>query len=329
METQELIFAGLLFATVAFLAYALSGLVFKKDAVAHRLRPGLPPEAELTRPGKRIGDDLDDPDIGGMSGGGGGGGAVVVPVVERIGAAAARPFMPKSAVKQSSLRRQLMHAGYYSAQSMEMIVGLKVILLAAGAIAGYLVGAMVGGLGMYLCLYLGAVIGFVAPGLWLSRKIRKRRKSLDAALPDALDLLVVCVESGLTLDAAMQRVGHEISLAHPDISKEFGITHMETRVGLTRVDALRNLGQRTGCPSLQSLAAMLVQTERFGTSIAQALRVHGESLRTKRQHAAEEQAAKTTVKLAFPVVLFIFPTLIVVLGGPAFILFFKSPLFNR
>src|SRR5207244_3041127 len=139
---------------------------------------------------------------------------------------------------------------------------------------------------------------------------------------------VVCVESGLTLDAALQRVGQEIALAHPDISKEFGITHMETRVGLSRVDALRNLGQRTGSASLQSLAAMLVQTERFGTSIAQALRVHAESLRVKRQFAAEEQAAKASVKLIFPVVLFIFPTLLSVLAGPAFILLFKSSIFT-
>src|SRR5437016_3869869 len=113
----------------------------------------------------------------------------------------------------------------------------------------------------------------------------------------ALDLMVVCVEAGLTLDASVQRVGNEIAMAHPDISREFGITHMETRVGLARVDALRNLGQRTGSPALQSLAAMLVQTERFGTSIAQALRVHAESLRVKRQFAAEENAAKASVKL--------------------------------
>jgi tight adherence protein C len=213
---------------------------------------------------------------------------------------------------------------------MEMVVGLKVILLGVGAVCGYLVGASLGGgILPYVAVYVGALVGFLAPTLWLKGRIKKRRKALDAALPDALDLMVVCVESGLTLDAALQRVGHEIQLAHPDISKEFGITHMETRVGLSRIDALRNLGQRTGSASLQSLAAMLVQTERFGTSIATALRVHAESLRTKRQHAAEEQAAKTTVKLAFPVVLFIFPTLLVVLGGPAFILFFKSPLFHR
>ena len=318
--SQEMIFGACLFATVAVLAYALSGLVFRKDAVAKRLHAQ---------------HDL-DPARDRLTGGGGNaggaaavGGAAVVPVMERIGSAAARPFMPRSAVKQSTLRRNLMHAGIYSAQAMELIVGLKVILLGVGAVIGYLLGAMIGGVFTFLFLYLGAVLGFLAPQLWLKGKIRKRRRALDAALPDALDLMVVCVESGLTLDAALQRVGQEIALAHPDISRELGITHMETRVGLSRIDALRNLGQRTGCASLQSLAAMLVQTERFGTSIGQALRVHAESLRTKRQHAAEEQAAKTTVKLAFPVVLFIFPTLIVVLGGPAFILFFKSPLFNK
>ena len=127
----------------------------------------------------------------------------------------------------------------------------------------------------------------------------------------------------------MQRVGQEIQLAHPEISKEFGITNMETRVGVSRIDALRNLGQRTGCASLQSLAAMLVQTERFGTSIAQALRVHAESLRVKRQFAAEERAQKAAVKLIFPVVLFIFPTLLDVLAGPAFILFLKSSMFAK
>ena len=212
---------------------------------------------------------------------------------------------------------------------MELVVGLKVILLAGGLVIGYLISAKIGGIAMAISIYLCGAIGYLLPGLWLSSKIKSRRRQLEAALPDALDLLVVCVESGLTLDAAVQRVGQEISLAHPEISKEFGITNMETRVGVTRIDALRNLGQRTGCASLQSLAAMLVQTERFGTSIAQALRVHAESLRTKRQFAAEERAQKAAVKLMIPVVLFIFPTLLMVLAGPAFIQFFKSPVFNR
>ena len=307
--SQEFIFGALLFATVVVLALSLSNLVFRRDPVVRRLRGDVPIEQKPTR------------SVTGRE--------MVVPVMERIGHAAARPFMPRSAVKQSTLRRQLMNAGVYSASAMEAIVGMKVILLAAGAVGGYIVGSLFGGLMMYGFLYVGALMGFLLPSLWLKRRISIRRRNIDAALPDALDLLVVCVESGLTLDSAMQRVGQEIALAHPDISREFGILHMETRVGVSRIDALRNLGQRTGCSSLQSLAAMLVQTERFGTSIAQALRVHAESLRTKRQHRAEEQAAKTTVKLAFPVVLFIFPTLLVVLGAPAFILFFKSPIFNR
>jgi tight adherence protein C len=250
-------------------------------------------------------------------------------MMERIGHTVSRPFMPTTAAKQSKLRKQLTHAGFYSASSMELVVGLKVILLAVGMIGGYLIGAQFGGMWSFGLLYLGGLIGFLMPALWLSSRIRNRRRLIDRALPDALDLLVVCVESGLTLDASVQRVGQEIQMAHPEISKEFGITTMETRVGVSRIDALRNLGQRTGCASLQSLAAMLVQTERFGTSIAQALRVHAEGLRVKRQHAAEEQAAKTTVKLAFPVVLFIFPTLLVVLGGPAFIMFFKSSVFGQ
>jgi tight adherence protein C len=332
---QEFIFGVCLFATVLALAIALSGLVFRKDPVASRLRPMSPDEhggsgmsgpGIATGAGGRIGDMSADEYDHRVE--------PVVPVMERIGHAAGRPFMPKSAAKQSSLRKQLMHAGIYTSNAMEVVVGLKVILLAVGAVAGYAIGNVLASAGfaswfVYLALYVGAVLGLFLPSIWLKMKIKNRRRSLESSLPDALDLMVVCVESGLTLDASLQRVGHEIALAHPDISKEFGITHMETRVGLTRVDALRNLGQRTGSSALQSLAAMLVQTERFGTSIAQALRVHAESLRVKRQHAAEEQAGKTTVKLAFPVVLCIFPVLIVVLGGPAFILFFRSPLFHR
>src|SRR5688572_214925 len=311
LTQQELIFGILLFATAAVLAYSLSGLVFSKDAVSRRLRSTEPSDPQHVVTPRRSSRE------------------VMVPVMERIGHAAARPFMPKTAAKQSSLRKQVMHAGFYSASGMELVVGVKVILLAIGLLTGYFIGSSVGGRWVYVFIYMFGVAGYLLPGLWLSSRIKSRRRSIDAALPDALDLLVVCVESGLTLDAAVQRVGQEIALAHPEISREFGITNMETRVGVSRIDALRNLGQRTGCASLQSLAAMLVQTERFGTSIAQALRVHADGLRIKRQHAAEEQAAKTTVKLAFPVVLFIFPTLLVVLGAPALILLINSPMFKK
>jgi tight adherence protein C len=151
---------------------------------------------------------------------------------------------------------------------------------------------------------------------------------LQYGLADGLDLMVVCVEAGLTVDAAMQRVGQELGLAHPAVAREFGIAHMETRVGLTRADALKNLGARTGNASLQSLAAMLVQADRFGTSIAQALRVFADTLRTNRQHAAEEMAAKASVKISFPLVLFIFPSTFIVLCGPTIIELMNSSLFQ-
>jgi tight adherence protein C len=307
--SQEAIFMVGLFGTVSLLAYWVSGVFFQKEE-----------DPRIKRLKATHDDDQREKTRG----------PVLAPVMTRMGEAAARPFMPKSAENQSQLRKQLSHAGLYTASAMQMLVGAKVIFLFSGVVLGYITGLLYGGsTAPWVGLYMGALIGFRLPTFWLKMAIRKRQRSLESALPDALDLMVVCVEAGLTLDAALQRVGQEIGMAHPEISREFGITHMETRVGLPRIDALRNLGQRTGSPALQSLAAMLVQTERFGTSIAQALRVHAESLRVKRQHAAEETAAKTTVKLAFPVVLFIFPTLLVVLGGPAFILFYKSPVFGK
>ena len=138
--------------------------------------------------------------------------------------------------------------------------------------------------------------------------------------------MVVCVEAGLTVDSAMQRVGTDLAIAHPSLSRELNIAHMETRVGLSRGESLKNLGQRTGNPALQSLAAMLIQADRFGTSVAQALRVHADTLRTNRQFAAEESAAKASVKLTFPLVLFIFPATFIVLAGPTVVQLMESEL---
>src|SRR5438874_8053643 len=307
----EMIFAIGLFATVTLLAYTRSGMVFRNQEtpMLNRLK------------GTPIGDELPADYQPGAQ-------RESWETMKRLSQTAAGPFMPRDSRNENFLRRQLAYAGYYSTGAMQTVVGAKVILLFAVAFGGWLTGSMIGSLSGLIGLMAGACVGYLAPSFWLRLKIRRRMRDFERALPDALDLMVVCVEAGLTLDAAVQRVGHEIAMAHPEIAREFGITHMESRIGVQRMQALRNLGQRTGSAALQSLAAMLVQTERFGTSIAQALRVHAESLRTRRQHKAEEQAAKTTVKLAFPVVLFIFPCLIVVLGGPAIILFFKSPLFT-
>jgi tight adherence protein C len=245
---------------------------------------------------------------------------------QRIGTAAAKPFMPDSREKMSELRKKLSRAGIYSSAAFKMVTGMKVICLLVGLVGGYVVGAMLENL--MLGLSLGGLAGYMTPTLWLSMQIRKQQQALEYGLPDALDLMVVCVEAGLAVDAAMQRVGSELEMAHPRLSKEMEITHLETRVGLSRADALKNMGQRTGSAALQSLAAMLIQAERFGTSIAGALRIHGESLRATRQFKAEEMAAKASVKMSFPLVLFIFPATFLILAGPTVIGLMNSPFFK-
>ena len=238
--------------------------------------------------------------------------------LQSIGQAAAQPFMPKTREKQSSLRKKLGEAGIYSPNAVKVMTGFKVIFLGAGIIGGYLFGAAsdIGAMGG---VSLGGIIGYMAPTMWLRQKIRKNQKDLQYGLADGLDLMVVCVEAGLTVDAAMHRVGQELMIAHPAISRELAITYMETRVGLSRQEALKNLGTRTNNPALQSLSAMLTQADRFGTSIAGALRIHADTLRQQRQHAAEEMAAKASVKMSFPLVLFIFPATFIVLAGPTVI----------
>ena len=245
---------------------------------------------------------------------------------ERVGQAAAEPFMPKTREKQSSLRHSLARAGIYAPAAVKILTGAKVIFLALGLIGGYLAGMATGFL--LLGLSVGGLVGYLAPTLWLNSRIKANQKALNYGLADALDLLVVCVEAGLTVDSSLQRVGQELALAHPPLARELGIAHMETRVGLSRGEALRNLGARTGNAALQSLASMLIQAERFGTSIATALRVHAETLRQSRQHAAEEMAAKASVKMTFPLVLFIFPATFIVLAGPTVIKMMDSPLFE-
>ena len=252
--------------------------------------------------------------------------AAIGQMLQRVGQAAASPFMPKDPKTQSTLRQRLASAGIYSPAAIRLIIGCKVLLLGAGLVGGYLLGLVVGN--MWVGVSFGGLTAYVLPAIWLKVQARKQQKALFNSLPDALDLLVICVEAGLTIDAAMQRVGQELSIAHPRLARELEITHMETRVGLPRADALNNLGRRTASLAVQGLASMLIQAERFGTSIATALRVQADTLRVQRQHLAEESAAKASVKLTFPVVLFIFPAVLIVLVGPAVIGLLKSALFD-
>jgi tight adherence protein C len=253
-----------------------------------------------------------DPIEGAQQQGGG-----MAEMVQRVGQAAAKPFMPNTREKVSKLRRNLGFAGIYSPTAIKVMTGFKVICLGGGILGGYVFGVSTDQL--MLGLSLGGIVGYLLPAFWLKGRIKKNQKSLQYGLADGLDLMVVCVEAGLTVDAAMQRVGQELQIAHPAISREFAITYMETRVGLSRSDALKNLGTRTGSAPLQSLASMLQQADRFGTSIANALRIHADTLRQARQHAAEELAAKASVKMSFPLVLFIFPATFIVLAGPTVI----------
>ena len=167
----------------------------------------------------------------------------------------------------------------------------------------------------------GCLLGYLLPGMALARMARKRQHKIQLGLADALDLMVVSVEAGLGLDQAILRVGDELSFAHPDLSEELRLVNIELRAGKARTDALRNLADRTGLEDIGSLATMLIQTDKFGTSVAQSLRVHCETLRTKRRQRAEEAAAKTGVKMVFPLVFCIFPAVWIVTIGPAAIKF--------
>jgi tight adherence protein C len=255
-----------------------------------------------------------------------GGGRGLRQLAQRVGQLAAEPFMPKTREKQSGVRQKLAKAGIYSPAAFRAMTGAKVISSCAGLALGYVLGSM--GDNLLMGFSVGGLTGYMMPYVWLKLRIKANQRALTYGLADALDLMVVCIEAGLTVDSAMQRVGQELAMAHPDLSRELSIAHMETRVGLSRSEALKNLGQRTGNPALQSMAAMLVQADRFGTSVAQALRVHAETLRLNRQFVAEENAAKASVKMTFPLVLFIFPATFIVLAGPTIISLMDSDLFK-
>jgi tight adherence protein C len=172
----------------------------------------------------------------------------------------------------------------------------------------------------FLILLVAAFLGYLLPETWLSWRIKARQNRLRLALPDGLDLLVICVEVGLGLDQALMRVASELLIVHPELSEELQLVTAEMRVGKTRIEALRELGRRTGLDDIKSLVGMLIQTERFGTSIAQSLRIYSEDLRTKRRQRAEQLSAKTSVKMVPALVFFIFPALMAVILGPAVIL---------
>ena len=224
--------------------------------------------------------------------------------------------LPLSASEMSRTRAWLVQAGYRDARHLTIYSGIRMLLGLVGLAAVVLSGA---GLNSPMLLVGIPALGFFIPRFILKRTIKDRQLRIRLALPDALDLTVICVEAGLALDQAMMRVGEDLRPSHPDLSDEFHLLTLEMRAGKPRAEALRNLVVRTGVDDVRSLVATLVQTDRFGTSVAQALRVHSDSLRTERRQRAEEQAAKTTIKMVPPLVVFVLVPILFVTIGPAVI----------
>jgi tight adherence protein C len=226
--------------------------------------------------------------------------------------------VPRSPSEMGKLQQRLVTAGYRNNEAVAIFFGIRIglaLLLFAMFAAPFVAHPN-------LMLALGACgFGYVIPGVMLARMAKRRQHRIRLGLPDALDLLVVSVEAGLGLDQAIQRVGDELAFAHPELADELRLVNLELRAGKARSEALKNLGERTGVDDVISLVAMLVQTDKFGTSVAQSLRVHSDTSRTKRRQRAEEAAAKTGVKMVFPLVFCVFPAIWVVTIGPAAIKF--------
>ena len=234
---------------------------------------------------------------------------------------------PKKEEDLSHLRKTFLKAGYRQENTTAIFFGIKAFLAILFFVAFFFLKLYIfktmRPLHFMLFSIISLMIGLYLPNLWLKLKIASRKEKIQQGLPDALDLMVVCVEAGTGLDAAINRVGEEMKLTNKVLSGEFRLLNLELRAGKQRYDALRNLAMRTDLEDVSSLVTLLIQTERFGTSIAQALRVHADSMRTKRYQRAEEIAQKMPVKLIFPLILFIFPALLVVILGPAIINIFR------
>lgn len=228
----------------------------------------------------------------------------------------------KDSARVSAIRTQLLHAGYRNRSAVGIYFGLRVFLAAGLGFLGITLASVLP-ISPLLRLYLPIfflLLGWMLPFILLKRKIRARQRALQRGLADALDLMVVCVEAGLGLNQALLRVAEEMDRISPEMSEELTLVTLEMRAGTPREEALHNLATRTGVDDVRAWVGTLVQTDRFGTSMADSLRIHSDTMRTKRRQRAEEAAAKLTVKMLIPLVLFVFPAMFVVVLGPAFLI---------
>lgn len=234
---------------------------------------------------------------------------------------------PKREEELSHVQKMLLNVGYRSKNVAVIFYGSKVLcgilLPAVFSVLKLFIHRPVSPPLMMFLFVLLALVGFYLPNVWLRKKIASRKEKILDGFPDALDLLVVCAEAGMGLDSAMDRVGEEMKLGNEVISEEFRLYNMEMRVGKPRQDALKNFASRTELDDVKNLVTLLIQTDKFGTSMAQALRVHSDTMRTQRHQRAEEKAVKLPVKLLLPLILCIFPSLFIVILGPAVVQVFR------
>jgi tight adherence protein C len=240
-------------------------------------------------------------------------------LLERASPRFSRPLQPKSEEDVGKLRAKLNYAGFRSEAAPSIFLGFKAIGMVLGFLAGGGALLWTKGWTTETLMYTVGVAGvcFYIPSIVLWFLTKQRQDNIFFGLPDALDLMVVCVEAGLGLDQAMRKVSEEMKKTYAVIAEEFGLCNLQLQMGRARNEVLHELGARTGVDDLKALAAILIQADKFGSSVAQALRVQSDSMRTRRRQMAEEKAAKTAVKLIFPLVLFIFPAIFIVLVGPA------------
>jgi len=223
--------------------------------------------------------------------------------------------VPRSQADVSIIQQRLIRAGYRRESAVNYFYGAKVLMPILLCLVAFATG--IGHWSPFFAYLVALGLGFLLPDFWLGNRIAHRQANIRRGLPDVLDLLVICIEAGLSLDQATARSAEELAVAHPDICDELSLVVLEQRAGCPRADAWKHFADRCNVESVRNLVSVLAQSEKFGTSIAKTLRVHSDTLRTQRRQKVEEQAAKTTVKLVFPLVFFIFPSLFLVTLGPA------------
>jgi tight adherence protein C len=245
---------------------------------------------------------------------------LVINVIQQIGEKV--PISPADAM---AARRDLIAAGFRSESAVAVLYGTKVVGCVAMIVLAFLFRDYITSNNILRNVMLvgAALLGYLGPGFILESLVARRHERLRYGLPDALDLMVIAVEAGLGMDQAIQHVSKELALTHKDISEEFGLVNLEMRAGKRRSEALRNLADRTGEPELRKLIAILIQTDKFGTSIADSLRTHSDFMRVRRRQQAEERAGKVGVKLVFPIFFFILPAMLVIAAGPGMLQVFK------